>query len=93
MKNYAALGEHTALTEQARDAALRRYALLSNLSHDLLRLADKPEQQPSAEDIDRAVDGILKADKQMRAAIDRANELAPLCDKLPVSVRSIGQVR
>ncbi|HBN7498669.1 TPA: hypothetical protein L3539_003949 [Escherichia coli] len=43
MTNYTALGEYTAYSEQARDAAGRRFAYMKNLASQLNRMAEQPE--------------------------------------------------
>lgn len=40
MTNYTALGEYTAYSEQARDAAGRRFAYMKNLANQLNRMAN-----------------------------------------------------
>ncbi|MBC0772481.1 hypothetical protein FSH20_005485 [Escherichia coli] len=41
MTNYTALGEYTAYSEQARDAAGRRFAYMKNLASQLNRMAEQ----------------------------------------------------
>lgn len=43
MTNYMALGEYTAYSEQARDAAGRRFAYMKNLASQLNRMAEQPD--------------------------------------------------
>lgn len=43
MTNYTALGEYTAYSEQARDAAGRRFAYMKNLANQLNRMAEQPD--------------------------------------------------
>lgn len=79
MTNYAALGELTAYSRQAKDAAGRRFALLNNLSVELRRLSEDPVMDVDTDKIQREFSEIGKADAEMRAALDRANQAAALC--------------
>ena len=70
MTNYTALGEYTAYSEQARDAAGRRFAYMKNLASQLNRMAEQPE---------------------MRAAMEKANASAPLCNKPLITPDSLSR--
>jgi len=76
--NYQALGEHTAYTAQAKDAALRRMALLNNLSVLLHRLSERPGEPLSLQTISEQLDQAAAAEREMNAALDRANQAAAL---------------
>ncbi|MFX2607051.1 hypothetical protein [Enterobacter mori] len=91
MTNYAALGEYTAYSEQARDAAGRRFAYAKNLSTQLRLLADRPEGGVNQQELQRAVDDIAAADREMNAALERANQSAPLCNKPLLTHRSLSK--
>lgn len=73
MQNYTSLGEYAAYTQQARDAACRRYALSHYLSHDILTIRDTPGDKVDVARLARQLDEIVKADAEMRAALGRAN--------------------
>ena len=77
--NYAAYGEHQAHVAQARDAAGRRFAHLKNAAVDLNPAADKPELDVAALAAVVALQRAIDADREMRAAVERANAVAPLC--------------
>lgn len=89
MTNYAALGEFTAYSRQAKDAASRRYALMQDLSNDLRRLSDNPVDEFNEILIASNVDAIAKADAEMRAALKRANEAAALCGEHPLMISKL----
>ena len=77
--NYAAFGEYTAYGQQARDAAARRFALLHNLASDLRKLADDADRPVVAAGLDAALADIEAADRELRAALARANQAGALC--------------
>lgn len=84
--NYAALGEYTALSRQAKDAAGRRFALLSNLALRLQRAADQPDAALDLAQARRELDEIESAALELEVALKRANEAAALCGERPVSI-------
>lgn len=89
MTNYAALGEFTAYSRQAKDAASRRFALLHNLSNTLRRQSEDP-LIPFAEDkLQADVAEIASADAEMRAALERANQAAALCGERPLALSKL----
>lgn len=89
MTNYAALGEFTAYSRQAKDAASRRFALLHNLSDSLRGLSEDP-LIPLAEDkLQSDIADIARADAEMRAALERANQAAALCGESPLALSKL----
>lgn len=56
--NYQALGEYHAYKKQAEDAAMKRFALLHNLSTHTRSLADNPGKPVDASEIRASVDQI-----------------------------------
>ncbi|TNI12714.1 hypothetical protein [Aeromonas veronii] len=91
MTNYSALGEYTAYAQQARDAAGRRFALMHNLANDLSRQADQIETVVNPDKIKAVIDDIAAADREMRAALERANQSAALCNKPALSIHSLSK--
>lgn len=89
--NYAALGEHTAYSRQARDAASRRFALLHNLSARLAQLSERTEEAVDTDAVALAMEEIAKADREMRAAFDRANQAAALAGEEPLHFFQLGR--
>lgn len=79
MTNYAKLGEHTAYKRQAEDAAHRRYSLLHNMASRLSNLKDRPEPAITMDDLSLELQEIVKADREMRVALEEANKAAALC--------------
>jgi hypothetical protein len=89
MTNYAKLGEYTAYKKQAQDAATCRYALLNNLANELMRLKDEPESAITETTLSAKMLDIVKADKEMRAALDVANQAAALCGESELTLRRL----
>ncbi|WP_141109684.1 hypothetical protein [Escherichia albertii] len=81
MTNYMALGEYTAYSEQARDAAGRRFAYMKNLASQLNRMAEQPDMVVQEDALSRDIADIIASEKEMRAAMEKANAAAPLCNK------------
>ena len=77
--NYQALGEHTAYTAQAKNAADKRFALLHNLGGDMIQAAKNPQKPFDMDQIRQQLDVAASADREMKAAIERANQAAALC--------------
>jgi hypothetical protein len=90
--NFAALGEHTAHMAQARDAALRRWSLLNNLGLDLRRIADAPERPLDEPELQRRLAEVSACDREMRAALAKANAAGALCGQAEASIHTIGRV-
>lgn len=88
-QNYAALGEYTAFRTQARDAATRRFVLLSNLSgtlHKHAEVVDTPLDLAAARD---TLDQVAAAERELHAALARANQAAALCGQPEVAAASL----
>lgn len=88
-QNYAALGEYTAFRTQARDAATRRFVLLSNLSgtlHKSAEVFDKPLDIAALHD---TLDQVAAAERELHAALARANQAGALCGKPEVHAASL----
>lgn len=81
MTNYAMLGEYTAFSEQAKDAARRRFACMHNLGQTLMNLSERAEMPFDETAATAQLSEIQKADIEMRAALERANQAAKLCGK------------
>lgn len=90
-QNYAALGEYHAYKKQANDAATRRFIALSNLAGQARKLAGEPGQALDAVALRGAVDEAVAAEREMLAAIERANQAADLCGEQPVALRSLAR--
>ena len=89
MTNYSALGEYTAYAAQARDAALRRCALLNNLAATLRRQAERPADPFDSDAHRSALDDIDAACRELSAALDRANQAAALCGERAITVDAL----
>lgn len=77
--NYQALGEHTAYTAQAKDAANTRFATLHNLGGALMQAAKNPHKPLNAAQLQEQLDQAVAAEREMLAAAQRANQAAALC--------------
>lgn len=77
--NYQALGEHTAYTAQAKAAAGNRFARLKNLAYDLERAGEYPAEPFEPEKLRKKFEEAVACDREMHAALARANEAAALC--------------
>ena len=86
--NYQALGEFTAFSEQAKDAADRRFALLHNLGSKLLQLS-KSEKVIDFTEIEEQLAALRSNDAQLYAAVERANQAAALAVKTPLSLHAL----
>lgn len=86
--NYQALGEYHAYRKQAEDAADARFAMLHNLSTLAASLAKNPSKPVFFEEIRESVNKIEAADDEMNAAIDKANQAAPLCGEKNISAET-----
>ena len=87
--DYAALGEYTAFSDKARDAARRRHAEMCNLSSYLATQAQSPESETNHNEVLSAVNRMLDAEREMRKAVERANLLAQACYKPPLKLASL----
>ncbi|EIF0163155.1 hypothetical protein LEV95_002707 [Salmonella enterica] len=68
-------------------------ALLHHLSRWLMRLRCPDDTMFPVEDLHRAVDEIVLADRKMRAALAQANEAAALCGKPPLHLHDLTRAR
>lgn len=91
MTNYTMLGEYIAFSEQAKDAANRRFAEMHNLGQELMRLAGEPERNFDETEMQRRLKAISAADAEMKAALQKANEAAPLCGKPAIHPSSLAR--
>lgn len=89
--NYQAIGEYHAYRIQARDAAGRRFALLRNLATQAHNLAENPDKPADMADLRATLDQIELAEREMHAAIKRANEAAALCAERAISARNFAK--
>jgi DNA-binding transcriptional regulator PaaX len=89
--NYQALGEYTAFKQQARDAADRRFALLHNLAAAVQALARKPGTAIEGERLAEILREAEAADRELRAALERANAAAPLCGERELRAEQFGR--
>ncbi|HBZ0992952.1 TPA: hypothetical protein ACTXAM_005267 [Raoultella ornithinolytica] len=87
--NYNAFGEFTAFGRQARDAAARRFSLLHDLIVELEQLAEIPQTVIDENKIKLVVSEIAMADREMRTALNRANESADLCGEARISLSEL----
>lgn len=83
-KNYAALGEHYAHKQQAKDAANRRFAILHNLAMQAARLSENPQTPMDAASLRASLDDAEAAEREMHAALFRANQAAALCGEASI---------
>lgn len=81
MINYAKLGEYTAFKRQAQDAAGRRHLALAMLVRKATEFRDANSTAIEPEELTDLLQEAVKAEKEMRAAMDVANQAAPLCDE------------
>ncbi|ASA52384.1 hypothetical protein HU47_24945 [Salmonella enterica subsp. enterica serovar Abaetetuba] len=93
MTNFAKLGEFTAYSEQAYNAAYCRYALMHNLSQTLMRLRDDINSPFTENSLQAELESIVRADREMRAALAQANEAAALCGKPPLHLHDLTRAR
>lgn len=91
--DYAALGEYTAFSDKARDAARRRYAEMCNLSNYLAKQAISPDSVTNHDEVLSSVNRIIDAEREMRNAVERANLLAQACYKPRLTLASLEQFR
>lgn len=87
--DYAVLGEYTAFSDKARDAARRRHAEMCNLSSYLAKQAQSPESVTNHDEVLSAVNRMIDAEREMRKAVERANLLAQACYKPPLKLASL----
>lgn len=86
--NYQALGEHTAYTAQAKAAAARRFALLHNLGNALSGAAERADIT-TLDTWREQLNQIELVDREMHAALARANQAAALCGQPERSIHSL----
>ena len=79
MTNYAKLGEYTAFKKQAQDAAERRRTCLAMLERKAEKLKRFQSDSIDRDELTQLIDDAVKAEKEMRAAMDVANQAALLC--------------
>ncbi|EBF8755929.1 hypothetical protein E4T28_09495 [Salmonella enterica] len=79
MTNYAKLGEYIALKRQAEDAAIKRSQILNDVIGEIHRLSGRHDEPLDFTLVRRELERAVSADKEMRAAVKQANEVAPLC--------------
>lgn len=77
--NYQALGEYTAYTAQAKDAADARFARLHNLGGSLIQASKTPHKPLDVAQLQEQLDKAVAAEREMLAATARANQAAALC--------------
>lgn len=87
--DYAALGEYTAFSDKARDAARRRHTEMCNLSSYLAIQAQRPGSETNHTEVLSAVSRMIDAEMEMRKAVERANRLAKVCYKPPLKLSSL----
>lgn len=89
--NYQALGEYHAYKKQAEDAAMARFALLHNLSTKARNMSESPAKPVDFSEIRAEIDQIESVDKEMHAAINRANDASALCGEKTISPASFAK--
>lgn len=87
--NYAALGEYTAFSAQARDAVQHRYTMLNNLGSTLVRAAQRPDETVDIAAARRVLDDYEAAGRELEAALTRANQAAALCGKPALDIHAL----
>jgi hypothetical protein len=85
--NYQALGEHTAYTAQTKDAANNRFACLHNLGGALIRASKNPQEPFDPEKLRKQFEEAVAYDREMHAALARANQAAALCDQPEMTLK------
>lgn len=90
--NYNAFGEFTAFSRQAKDAAARRFSLLHDLRVMLQQLAEIPQNEMDENKIKLLVSEIAQADREMRAALTRANQSADLCGEARIFFQNLAML-
>lgn len=83
--NYHALGEFTAFSQQAKDAAGKRFALLHNLGSDLTKLS-KEDGAIDFISLTARLEEVRLVEAEMFAAVERANQAAALAQQTPLSL-------
>lgn len=86
--NYNAIGEFTAFSRLAKDAADRRFALLHNLGGNLTRLS-KSEHAIDFADVHAQLETIRLTEAELHAALERANSAAALAQEAPLSLYAL----
>lgn len=89
MTNYAKLGEYTAYKKQAQDAADRRRLSLAMLERKASDLKDLTSVATGAGELTTLLQDAVKAEKEMCAAVDVANQAAPLCGEQEINLRRL----
>jgi hypothetical protein len=87
MTNYAKLGEYTAYKKQAQDAADRRRISLAILERKAGDLKDVITGAIDTDEFTAVLQDAAKAEKEMRAAVDMANQAAPLCGESEIDLK------
>lgn len=87
MTNYAKLGEYTAYKKQAQDAADRRRLSLAMLARKTDDLKDTITVAIDASDLTVLLQDAVRAEEEMRAAVDVANQTAPLCGEQRIDLK------
>ncbi|WP_312836805.1 hypothetical protein [Pantoea sp.] len=87
MINYSKLGEYTAFKRQAQDASVRRLYLtvLSDKADALRTCLSEPVYSVEFTNL---LEKIRRADTEMRAALQAANQAAALCEECPLEYKT-----
>lgn len=87
--NFQALGEHTAYTAQAQDAAKRLRGCLQGLARQAGHLADSSLDTSSLPILRNTLDMAEQVQRELREALRRANGAAALCGRPPVVLSTL----
>jgi len=79
MTKYAKLREYTAYKKQAQDAADRRRLSLAILSSKTDDLKDTISVAIDVPELTTLLQDAVRAEEEMRASVEVANQAAPLC--------------
>lgn len=88
MTNYSKYGEFVACKKQAQDAAAVRRAYLTVLADKADSLKINPSLPVNAKELYELMNRIKRADDEMRAAIEAANQAAALCSEAPLKFKT-----
>jgi len=88
MINYSKLGEYTAFKRQAQDAASVRRSYLTVLSDKADALRTCLSEPVDSAEFTNLLEKIRRADTEMRAALEAANQAAALCEECPLEYKS-----
>ncbi|MGK0600095.1 hypothetical protein [Yokenella regensburgei] len=87
MTNYAKLGEYIACKKQAKDAADRRRLSLAMLERKAGDLKNLCAVAIDVQELTALQQDAVRAEEEMRAALEAANQAAPLCGEQKIDLK------